>query len=66
VPFKDHFAEGEMLGISPRMAAIKLTVSGSLIEKISPVFRLCSTGAFSRSGSHAIASTLRRYRRVAK
>jgi hypothetical protein len=36
------------------MAAVKLAVSGSLIEKISPVFRLCSTGAFSRSGSSVI------------
>jgi hypothetical protein len=51
VPIEDHFAEGETLGISPRIAAVKLTVSGSLIKEISPVSRLCGIGAFSRSGS---------------
>jgi hypothetical protein len=54
VPFEDHFAKRETLGISPRMAAAKLAVSGSLIKEVSPVSRLCGTGAFSRSGSRAI------------
>jgi hypothetical protein len=31
-------------------------VSSSLIEKISPVFRLCSTGAFSGNSSRAIVA----------
>jgi hypothetical protein len=56
VPIEDHFAEGETLGISPRMAAVKFAVSGSLIKEISPVSRLCGTGAFSRSGSSAIVA----------
>jgi hypothetical protein len=60
VPFEDHFAKRATLGISPRMAAVKLTVSGSLIEEILPVSRLCSTGAFSRSGSRAIVALRQR------
>jgi hypothetical protein len=56
MPFEDHFAKRETLGISPRMAAVKLAVSGSLIKEISPVSRLCSAGAFSRSGSRAIVA----------
>jgi hypothetical protein len=56
VPFEYHFAEGETLGISPRMAAVKFAVSGSLLKEISPVSRLCGTGAFSRSGSSVIVA----------
>jgi hypothetical protein len=56
VPFQDHFTERETLGISPRMAAVKLTVNGSLIKEISPVSRLCGTGAFFRSGSSVIVA----------
>jgi hypothetical protein len=54
MPFEDHFAKRETLGISPRMAAVKFAVNGSLLKEISPISRLCSTGAFSRSGSRAI------------
>jgi hypothetical protein len=60
VPFQDHFTERETLGVSPRMAAVKLTVSGSFVEKISPVFRLCSTGAFSGSGCRAMVALRQR------
>jgi hypothetical protein len=56
VPFEDHFAKRETLGISPRMAAVKFAVSGSLIKEISPVSRLCGSGAFSRSGSGVIVA----------
>jgi hypothetical protein len=56
MPFEDHFAKRETLGISPRMAAVKFAVSGSLIKEISPVSRLCGTGAFSRSGSSVIVA----------
>jgi hypothetical protein len=56
VPLEDHFAKRETLGISPRMAAIKLAMSGSLIKEILPVPRLCGTGAFSRSGSSVIVA----------
>jgi hypothetical protein len=56
VPIEDHFAKRETLGISTRMAAVKLTVSCTLIKEISPVSRLCGTGAFSRSGSRAIVA----------
>ena len=56
VPFEDHFAKRETLGISPRMAAVKFALSGSLIKEVSPVSRLCGTGAFSRSGSSVIVA----------
>jgi hypothetical protein len=58
VPLEDHFAKRETLGISPRMAAVKFAVSGSLIKEISPASRLCGTGAFSRSGSSVIVRLL--------
>jgi hypothetical protein len=60
VPFEDHFAKRETLGISPRMAAVKFAVSGSLIKEISPVSRLCGTGALSRSGSSVIVALRQR------
>jgi hypothetical protein len=56
MPFEDHFAKRETLGISPRMAAVKFAVSRSLLKEISPVSRLCGTGAFSRSGSSVIVA----------
>jgi hypothetical protein len=40
------------------MAAVKFAVSGSLIKEISPVSRLCGTGAFSRNGSSVIVRLL--------
>jgi hypothetical protein len=56
MPFEDRFAKRETLGISPRMAAVKFAMSGSLIKEISPVSRPCRTGAFSRSGCRAIVA----------
>ena len=38
------------------MAGVKLAMSGSLIKEISPVSRLCGTGAFTRTGSSVIVA----------
>ena len=54
VPFEDQFAERETAGIGSRIAAVKLAMRGSFIEEISPIFRIWSIGAISRTGSCAI------------
>jgi hypothetical protein len=40
LPFENHLVKGAPLGLGPRVPAVKLAMSGSLIEQVEPPFRI--------------------------